>query len=64
MSGDWEDLTKEQQEALDAFRKSIGDVLIINTEGFYKAYPELRLTWSITIDALIREKHPIVYHPL
>jgi hypothetical protein len=64
MSGDWEELTKEQQEALDAFRKSIGDVLSINTEAFEKAHPDLRLTYSFTSDALIREKHPIVYHAL
>ena len=64
MSEDWEDLTEEQQQALDSFRKTICDVLIQQSEAFYAAYPELRLTWSFTIDALIREKHPVVLQPL
>lgn len=60
MSGDWELLTKEQQDDVNAFRERISQHLIAETEAFYKQHPELRLTWGFTSDALVRELHPVV----
>ena len=64
MSGDWHELTTEQQEALNAVRDRMERHLIAETESFYTQHPELRLTWDFICDALIREKHPIVLKPL
>jgi hypothetical protein len=60
MSGDWEELTKEQQEALHAFRHKLSHLFISEADVFHIAHPELRLAWSVTIDAYLREKHPII----
>ena len=64
MSGDWEELTKEQQEALNAVRDRMGRHIMAEAEAFYVHHPEIRLTWNFTCEGLIREKHPVILQPL
>lgn len=51
---DWHKLNVEQQYDVDQLRRQIADYLIEQTKAFYVQHPELRLTWSTTLDALIR----------
>lgn len=57
VSRDWEKLSKEQQLDVQALRERINAHQIAETESFYKEHPELQLTWSFTLDALIRGNH-------
>ncbi len=52
---DWEKLNVDQKYDVDLLRMRIRDYMIAQTETFYTQHPELRLTWSMTLDALIRE---------
>lgn len=56
-SGDWEKLTPEQQKEVDALRDRMCRHLIAEAEAFYVHRPELQLTWSFTLDPLIRGQH-------
>lgn len=53
-------LSKGQQDAVQSWRDAILQHVIEQTEAFYKAFPELRLAWSFTADAHLRdqEKNP------
>jgi|SRR6266704_2356979 len=57
VSRDWEKLSKEQQQDVQNLRDRMGQHLIAEAESFYKQHPELQLTWSFTLDALIRGNH-------
>ncbi len=50
---DWHQLTNEQREALDKLRERSGEFLQQERVIFEQTYPDLRLSWHITIDALI-----------
>ena len=50
----WEELSKEQQDAVQSFRDAMCKILIAETETFAKAFPELQLTWSFNADASLR----------
>lgn len=62
--GDWEKLSKEQQESVQRWRDRISAMLITETENFHQECPELRLTWNFISDPLIRDDHPIILQEL
>lgn len=53
-SRDWEKLNPMQRAGLQTFRDRAVRGIIEETEAFYRLYPELRLTWNFTSDALFR----------
>lgn len=55
-TGDWLLLNQQQRNDLDAMRKRASDALIAEGEAFFRQHPELKLTWQLTIDALIRRE--------
>ncbi len=57
-SRDWEKLSKEQQADVQRMRDDTCAYLIADTELFYQDHPELKLLWSFTLDAVIREVTP------
>ena len=52
--GDWLKLSAKQREDVITLRDRMNSHLIVETEAFYAQHPELKLTWSIVCDALIR----------
>ncbi len=52
----WDKLNNEQKHAVQQLRDWECDFLIAKTERFYKEHPEIRLSWSITIDATLRSE--------
>lgn len=63
-SGDWDKLSEDQQEAVNAWRNRTISAFIAETETFEKEHPELRLTWNIVTEPLIRADHPVVLEEL
>ena len=61
---DWDYLNDAQKRDLDAFRKKVSDAIMEAAKVFDEAHPELRLTFSFTSDALIRERHPYIFQSL
>ena len=53
-SRDWEKLNPIQRAGLQAFRDHMASELTSEAETFHSLYPELRLTWNFTSDALFR----------
>jgi len=62
--GDFDKLTTEQQRAVNAWRRRVGQMIITEGEAFEMQYPELRLTWNFTSEPLIRMDHPIILKEL
>jgi len=54
-SRDWEKLNAVQKMGMQTFRARVARELAEKAEAFYRLYPELRLTWNFTCDALLRE---------
>lgn len=55
--GDWNSLSAKEKARVDDLRKRIGDMLIAETEAFYKVDPGLQIIWDFTLDALIRPNY-------
>lgn len=53
----WEQLSADQQCAVGQLRREVADGLISLTETFRKDHPELKLTWSVTVDALLCDEN-------
>ena len=47
---DWEKLNVDQKYDVDLLRMRIRDYMIAQTEAFYGQHPELRLSWSMTLE--------------
>jgi hypothetical protein len=52
----WAKLNNEQKYAVQQLREWEREFLIAKTEQFYKEHPEIRLSWSVTIDATLRSE--------
>jgi len=52
---DWEKLSLTQQVEIKLLREKMSDLLIAETEAFYKVHPELRVDWQFTLRAYIWE---------
>lgn len=55
---DWEQLSAEQKDALSKERRDTADYLQALAALFEKEHPELKLTWSLKIDATLKEVKP------
>lgn len=53
-SRDWEKLNPMQRAGLQVFREKIAHELTEEAAAFHRLYPELRLIWNFTSDALFR----------
>lgn len=62
--GDWEKLTTEQQEAVNAWRERTSQMVLAYVRQFEQDYPDLRLTYSFTSEPLIRADHPVIFEEL
>lgn len=61
---DWDRLTTEQQNAVNAWRDRVGKMIASEGEAFEALHPELRLTWNFTSEPLLRSEHPVIYEGL
>lgn len=53
---DWEQLSEQQKDALVRERSETAGYLAALTKLFEQEHPELRLIWSLTLDARLREE--------
>lgn len=51
----WNTLNNDQKFAVQQLREWEREFLIAKAEQFHKEHPEIRLSWSITIDAMLLE---------